>query len=68
MDLTVYVDLLDDFATFAKNIENFLTLPVTLLQSLLDLNISADADVTSSAVEAFSSTEAGADADVAAGE
>ena len=62
MDLTVYVDLLDDFATFAGAIETFLTAPVSLLQSLLDLDISADAETTSSAFEAFSSADADVDA------
>ncbi|MDR7330323.1 PorH family porin [Corynebacterium guangdongense] len=58
MDLTVYVDLLDDFATFAGAIKDFLTLPVELLQNLFNLEADVEFETTSSALDAFSSTDA----------
>ena len=67
MDLTVYVDLLDDFATFAGAIGDFLQKPVELVKALADANFaelsSGTEDALTSSVEADVAVEAGAEGD-----
>lgn len=54
MDLSYIADLLDDFATFAGAIKDFVTLPVSILNDVLGNDYEAGAALTSSIAENLS--------------
>lgn len=70
MDLSFIEEALDNFATFAGAIGNFLTIPFELLQTLLGADVEGDVETTSSALENLSSANdapAGEDAEAGSG-
>lgn len=69
MDLAIIQGLLNDFATFGKNIGTALQNIPTLIGSIVDFftNFNETADNTDAAFDSLSSADADADADAGAG-